>query len=189
MKKYKKTYAILNLSEKHTIFHLGKTKVHVSFTGGIVTKKGVTPATFTTDNPVVQLAIENSDKFKKGEVTLLTQYPTQGDVKIGRNKTEEAPLPPKGGAEAPAQSQIMEGGTSEDKQIAAAISPEEPAEAAESEGLADIAESGLEVIEASCKDVAKQYLQEHFGEKPAPLRTIADVQECAAKYGITFNFV
>lgn len=189
MKKYKKTYAILNLSEKHTIFHLGKTKVHVSFTGGIVTKQGVTPATFTTDNPVVQLAIENSDKFKKGEVTLLTQYPMQGDVKIGRNEPEEAPHSGPGGAEAPMQSQIMDGETPEDKQTPAAIVPVQPADAAEPEVSTGTAESGLEVIEVSCKDVAKQYLQEHYDEKPAPLRTIADVQECAAKHGITFSFV
>ena len=50
-------------------------------------------------------------------------------------------------------------------------------------------ESKLEVVEVSCKDVAKQYLQEHFNENPTPLRTIANVQECAAKYGITFSFV
>ena len=65
MKKYKKTYAILHLAEKRTTFHLGKTKVHVSFTGGQVTKKGVTPATFTTDDPIVQLAIEKSKDFEK----------------------------------------------------------------------------------------------------------------------------
>lgn len=220
MKKYKKTYAILNLSEKHTIFHLGKTKVHVSFTGGIVTKKGVTPATFTTDNPVIQLAIENSEKFKKGEVTLLTKYPMQGEVKIGKNEPEPpateqpksaaelirqvapqpepvAPLPPmpeqaKAEATEEVAAEATEGAEAENALAAeteesAATDGENDPEAEAQEEAKD--ETGLTVVEVSCKDVAKQYLQEHFDEKPAPLRTIADVQECAAKYGIKFNFV
>ena len=49
--------------------------------------------------------------------------------------------------------------------------------------------NNLETVEVSCKDVAKQYLEEHYGENPTPLRTIKDVQECAAKYGIRFDFV
>lgn len=204
IKKYKKTYAIMNLAEKHTVFHLGKTKVRVSFTGGIVTKKGVTPATFTTDDPIVQFAIENSKDFKEGAVTLLSQYPMQGEVKIGRNEPEtaaagqpasvaelikqaaspqesapvEEPEPTAKGEEPREKNQ---GDAPEDKQTAEEL----PAEAPEEEP----SEAGLEVIEVSCKDVAKQYLQEHYDEKPAPLRTIADVQECAAKYGITFKFV
>ena len=203
MKKYKKTYAISTLAEKHTTFHLGKTKVHVSFTGGQVTKNGVNPATFTTADPIVQLAIENSKAFADGEVTLLAKYPVQGDVKIGMNppesKKEEVPLPPEGGGlerETPEQEasdqipEAAEGISPEDKPADAEQETKEGAEQETKEGAEPGGgESGLEVVEVSCRDVAKQYLQEHFGEKPAPLRRIADIQECAAKYGITFNFV
>ncbi|MDE7441688.1 MAG: hypothetical protein K2M69_05960 [Muribaculaceae bacterium] len=178
MKKYKKTYAIFNLAEKHTTFHLGKTKVHVSFTGGQVTKQGVTPATFTTADPIVQLAIEHSADFKRGAISLQSQYPVQGEVNVGKNQRKPSRKPA-----ADAQQGEPE-----------ALAPEQTAgalqEAASTEEDQDQQEGGkADVIEVSCRDVAKQYLQEHYGENPAPLRRIADIQECAAKYGITFNFV
>ncbi len=230
MKRFKKTYAIFHLTEKHTVFFLGKTKVHVSFTGGQVTKKGVTPATYTTDDPIVQLAIEKSADFKKGAITLKSKYPLQGEVKIGKNEPEaytvtelirqasvapvdrqtpedkQAQKTPKddpslddktagtpdaekeaGGA---SDTEPVEEDATEDKSTPAETPEDKPTPAEAPEDKPAVKnESGLEVIEVSCKDVAKQYLQEHFGEKPSPLRTIADVQECAAKYGITFLFV
>lgn len=203
MKKYKKTYAILNLAEKHTTFHLGKTKVHVSFTGGQVTKKGVTPATFTTADPIVQLAIEKSKAFADGAVTLLAKYPMQGEVKIGMNppETQEPPAPNPGIAKAElirnSANSIPEPATADKPEEKPEPIPEAQAEEVTQEEPTDDAqptqeqtgESNLEVVETSCKDTAKAYLQDHFGENPAPLRTREDVQNCAAKYGITFNFV
>lgn len=206
MKKYKKTYAISSLSEKHTTFHLGKTKVHVSFTGGQVTKNGVNPATFTTADPIVQLAIERSNDFAKGAISLLAKYPVQGEVKIGKNPPEEeaatAPNPGMAKAEliieavAPTLPSIQEEAPIDIPEEKPEPAPKPAIETAEEESTGETqteqeeaGESNLEVVEVSCSDVAKQYLQEHFGEKPAPLRRIADIQECAAKYGITFNFV
>ncbi len=204
MKKYKKTYAILNLAEKHTVFHLGKTRVHVSFTGGIVTKKGVTPATFTTSDPIVQVAIEHSPDFKKGAITIQAQYPMEGEVKIGKNEPEPpASEQPASVAElikqvaAPQETAPVEEPTAESEETALAAETEESAadeeaEAPEGETPEDNPaetknEAGLTVVEVSCKDVAKQYLQDHFDEKPAPLRTWDEVQQCAAKYGIIFT--
>ena len=206
MKKYKKTYAISTLAEKHTTFHLGKTKVHVSFTGGQVTKNGVNPATFTTADPIVQLAIERSNDFAKGAIVLLAKYPMQGEVKIGKNPPEEkeTPVPNPGMAKAelirevvsPTPPTIQEEPPIDIPEEKPEPNPEPAPEIAEEESTGEIqaeqeeaGESNLEVVEVSCSDVAKQYLQEHFGEKPAPLRRIADIQECAAKYGITFSFV
>lgn len=211
MKRYKKTYAIHTLAEKHTTFHLGKTKVHVSFTGGQVTKNGVTPATFTTEDPIVQLAIERSEAFGAGAVTLLAKYPMSGEVKIGMNppeskkeESETAPAPNPGMAKAelireaasPTPPPIQEETPIDIPEEKPEPAPEPTTETAEDESTGEAqaeqeeaGESNPEVVEVSCRDVAKQYLEEHFGEKPSKLRTIADVQECAAKYGITFSFV
>lgn len=221
IKKYKKTYAIYHLAEKHTVFYLGKTKVHVSFTGGIITKKGVTPATFTTTDPVVQLAIENSGDFKKGAIRIAARYAMDGEVTVGVNPEElvveeaaicmEAEEPTK---TAPAErieagietaSEHAEAGDDStfDKptarggeEEASEANPDELKTEGESETVEEPEEletveepEGLETVDASCKDVAKQYLQEHFGENPAKLRTRQDVQDCAARHGITFNFV
>ena len=206
MKKYKKTYAISTLAEKHTTFHLGKTKVHVSFTGGQVTKNGVNPATFTTADPIVQLAIERSNDFAKGAIVLLAKYPMQGEVKIGKNPPEEETSPASNPgiakaelireAASPTPPPIQEETPIDIPEEKPEPDPEPTTETAEEESTGETqaeqeeaGESNLEVVEVSCSDVAKQYLQEHFGENPAPLRRIADIQECAAKYGITFNFV
>lgn len=210
MKKYKKIYAILHLTEKHTVFYLGKTKVHVSFTGGIVTKKGVTPATFATDDPIVQLAIENSAAFKKGAITLQSKYPVQGEVKIGKNPPvtvttqletrlaelteevkEEEKATPITETERPKEDDSLtvkdnDGVLIDEKSEEVSI-VDEPTPEVPQGNTPQVNE--LQVIEVSCKDVAKQYLQEHFNENPTPLRTIANVQECASKYGITFSFV
>ena len=211
IKRYKKTYGILHLAEKHTVFHLGKARVHVSFTGGQVTKNGVTPATFTTPDPIVQLAIERSKEFEEGAITLLAKYPIQGEVKIGMNPPESkkegaetAPAPNPGMAKAeliredasPTPPPIQEETPIDIPEEKPEHDPEPTNEKAEGESTDEAkaekeedGESNLEVVEVSCSDVAKQYLQEHFGEKPTRLRRIADIQECAAKYGITFSFV
>lgn len=203
MKRYKKTYAIFHLTEKHTVFYLGKTKVHVSFTGGIVTKRGVTPATFTTDDPIVQFAIEQSADFKKGAISIRSKYPVQGEVKIGKNEPERptvaeeliresarepegVPLLPRMAEQAKAESAGIRETEAADGETGANDEEREAHGEEKAEGGHAV---GLEEVEASCKDVAKQYLQEHFGERPAPLRTIADVQECAARHGIKFVFV
>lgn len=213
MKRYKKTYAIFHLTEKHTVFYLGKTKVHVSFTGGIVTKKGVTPATFTTDDPIVQLAIENSEDFKKGAIKLRSKYPVQGEIKVGKNPPKEqspaSDVIPDAVPEQTSSCESMDETVRKEVEFSAETVSETGAEdviADQEESMLKpdipvIEETGeekqaegdneieLEVVDASCKDVAKQYLQEHFGESPSPLRTREDVQRCAAKYGIRFNFI
>lgn len=203
MKKCKKTYAIHTLAEKHTTFHLGKTRVHVSFTGGQTTKNGVNPATFTTSDPIVQLAIERSNDFAKGAIVLLAKYPMQGEVKIGKNPPEskkpESKKPELKKPESKKPELIIEAAAPEPSPIQEETSEqevkaEEPEEVAEEEMTGDVkaekdedGESNLEVVEVSCKDVAKQYLEDHYGERPAPLRTWLDVQECASKYGIIFK--
>lgn len=43
----------------------------VSFTNGSVTAWGVAPATFTTEDPLTQHIIENSEQFADGKIRLL----------------------------------------------------------------------------------------------------------------------
>ncbi len=199
MRRSKRTYAIFHLTEKHTAFYLGKMRVQVSFTGGIITKKGVTPATFTTEDPVVQLAIESSDDFRRGVIRLKSEYPLGGDVPVGVNPREVATTDEHIGVEEPEYCDTPMAGMPSDYGYEPdpdmvvdydyEAQPAEADSAASGEATAEADESVLEVLDASCKDVAKQYLEEHFGENPAKLRTRDDVQRCAAKYGIRFNFV
>jgi len=65
------TYGVKGLMEWECQIRNGKTLLHVTFTGGTQTEYGVTPAKYSTDNPVIQRIIENSDYFKRGRITLL----------------------------------------------------------------------------------------------------------------------
>lgn len=66
MKIYKKKYAIYGMIEQSCVFPMGTGHIRVDFRHGSLTTAGIVPATFTTPNPVIQQAIENSPKFKAG---------------------------------------------------------------------------------------------------------------------------
>lgn len=67
----KKIYAIEGMIEQSVIVPMGGGTVRVEFTGGRISSNGILPATYKTGNPLVQSAIENSDKFKNGTIKLL----------------------------------------------------------------------------------------------------------------------
>lgn len=45
-------------------------KLRINFTNGIINADGIFPATFTTSDPVIQTAIENSTFFQKGLIKI-----------------------------------------------------------------------------------------------------------------------
>jgi len=67
----KKTYGVNGMMEWNAIIPAGRTTVRVHFTGGTVTGYGVSPATFTTDNPAVIHLIEHSHWFRNRKILLL----------------------------------------------------------------------------------------------------------------------
>ena len=62
------TYEIHGQIERNSYFRIGKALVRIEFTGGAINSTGVYPAQYTTDNPLFQRAIENSDAFRNGEI-------------------------------------------------------------------------------------------------------------------------
>lgn len=72
----KKTYGAKGLMEWQCDIKSGKAMLHVPFTGGTQTEYGVTPAKYTTENPVIQAMIERSDHFKRGRIVLLSRTGT-----------------------------------------------------------------------------------------------------------------
>ena len=75
------TYEIHGQIERNCYFRIGKALVRIEFTGGAINSTGVYPATYTTDNPLFQHTIENSEAFRKGEILR------------GKVENIEAPLP------------------------------------------------------------------------------------------------
>lgn len=62
------TYEIHGQVERNSFFRVGKALIRIEFAGGMVNSTGVYPAQYTTDNPLYQQAIENSQAFRCGEI-------------------------------------------------------------------------------------------------------------------------
>ena len=81
----KKTYGIEGVSECVFRLPVGKAVVSCRFTDGNLLSREPQPATFTTDNPVVQAVIESCEMYQSGRVFLLASYgepePTAEEVK------------------------------------------------------------------------------------------------------------
>lgn len=71
MERIKKTYGVEGLVDWTAELKAGKAKLIVNFTGGGMTSFGITPAEYTTDNPIYQAIIENSSEFKRRKIKLL----------------------------------------------------------------------------------------------------------------------
>ncbi len=68
--KKKITYEIKGQIERSCYFRVGNAMLRVEFTGGSINSAGMTPAFYVTDNPLYQKAIEGSEQFRKGEITI-----------------------------------------------------------------------------------------------------------------------
>lgn len=70
----KKTYGVRGVLEWVAQIKAGKATISVHFSGGYPTTNGHTPAEFTTDNAVIQAAIERSDYYRRGRIKLIKEY-------------------------------------------------------------------------------------------------------------------
>ena len=66
-----KTYAIYGLMEYLARIPVGGTCVEVHFTGGQLSGFGIRPATYSTDDPVLQRLIERSQHFRTRRIQIL----------------------------------------------------------------------------------------------------------------------
>lgn len=152
MKKKKVTYGVYNLVEWYAILRMGKATVKVPFTGGAITTQGVTPATFTTSDPIVQIAIERSPDFARGKIKIVRSNPLGGEVEIERNKSQNDVMGGDGDQNAPKthapDSPVI--GPHNDES-------DSPAEAKHEE------DSPMTRMEFTCNDDAKDYLEQEFG--------------------------
>ena len=180
MKKTKNTYGVYNIIEWHAIIKAGKATIKVPFSGGAMTTQGVTPATFTTTNPVVQLAIERSAAFASGKIKLIKTYPTNEEVEVERNPEviKEAHK---------AKEAILEANKEADLEAGAA----EAAEPSQNEADASSQpqnEPGA-VVNVSCERDAAEYLRDHYGIALSKLRYKSNIAAAAEQYGVTFEYI
>lgn len=64
---------------------LNNAKLRVNFANGVITPSGITPATFSTSDPIVQTAIENHRLYIKGMIKLQKSFKI-GEVEVNDEK-------------------------------------------------------------------------------------------------------
>lgn len=194
------------------LIECGKATVKVHFSGGSLTGYGVTPAEFTTQNPMTQAIIENSKEFKSGKIFLLREIEGTGKFKEfvrGQHANEGNHL---GGqaatASAIAGTALDADGTSKTPAAASADDEEsmsdpindeetEPADDEEStddteaetveDSEATVTADGKAIIDVTDLDDARDYLCENFGIARSSLRSNVSVPRAAEEHNIVFR--
>lgn len=176
MKKLRKTYGIQGKIEFLAVIFNGKARLEVPFTDGSVNAVGRKPATFTTDNPVVQIAIERSEPFRKRFIRLYSIIELDEDIRVERNPRScpecaiEADSD-SGSEEVPAEPEYPVEDSEEDQ--------EEPADTT----------GEVPVKEFSNNEDARNYFVEAYGIAPSKLRRKKQIIAVAEQVGEKIAFV
>jgi hypothetical protein len=208
----RKTYGVSGYMEWVALIECGKATVKVHFSGGSLTGYGVTPAEFTTQNPMTQAIIENSKEFKNGKIFLLREIEGTGKFKEfvrGQHANEGNHL---GGqaatASAIAGTALDADGTSKTPKVEQTDANEpmgdpindeetEPADDEEStddteaetveDSEATVTADGKAIIDVTDLDDARDYLCENFGIARSSLRSNVSVPRAAEEHNIVFR--
>lgn len=208
----RKTYGVSGYMEWIALIECGKATVKVHFSGGSLTGYGVTPAEFTTQNPMTQAIIENSKEFKSGKIFLLREIEGTGKFKEfvrGQHANEGNHL---GGqaatASAIAGTALDADGTSktpkveptDDDEPTGDLINDEDTEPADDENSTDASEAetvddseatvtadGKAIIDVTDLDDARDYLCENFGIARSSLRSNVSVYRAAEEHNIVFR--
>lgn len=199
----KKTYGVQGYMEWQALIRCGKATVTVHFSGGSLTGYGVTPAEFTTENPMTQAIIENSDYFKKGKIILMREIEGTGKFKEfvkgqhandGNHKGGQAAT-----ASAIAETSLNPNGAPKTETPATdatgtvADADENPSDEVDVvEGGIDPADGtvtadGKRIVEVTDIDDARDYLVDEYGIARSSLRSNVSVFRAAEEHNIVFK--
>ena len=182
-KKNKTTYGVYNLIEWHALLRMGKATVKVPFTGGGITTQGVTPATFTTENPIIQFAIERSPEFLNGKIKVVRRVKLNGSIEIESNSPKVATDGPNP-TTAPISSDCTAAPIKEDER-APDIQADKETETEENTKATIVTTQ----VEFSCNDDAKDYLEQTFGFVRSKLHNREDIVNAGKAHNVEIIFV
>lgn len=192
MKKQRITYGVYNIIEWHALIPMGKAVVKVTFSGGAITTSGITPATFTTSDPVVQYAIERSKDFKSGKIKVVRKASLNEEVEPEHN----APQKSRAESREPIENDALDGETYNAKPTEQAEAPaeapqeEEPAEGATPEPESPAKrESEFLDKEFDNNEDAKNFLADNYGVLKSKMRTRAEILAVGKSVGVNIIFV
>lgn len=177
----RKTYGVSGLMDWTTNIKAGKATINVHFSGGALTAYGVTPATYSTSNPLFQMVIENSEHYKSGRISLLDEMEVAGETPVKIHK-----------ASAESVSSTEDTATTEQPETSdEGVTAETSEISEESDTAADDAD-GLTVVKVADKSDAIEYLKENYPDKgygAVKLRTKAAFDAACAEHGIKFVYI
>ena len=185
----RKTYGVRGMMEWVAILKCGKFSLKVHFSGGSMTSYGTKPATFTTENPMTQSFIENSEQFKSKKIYIVRV--SEGTGKYANASSTEKPrakvvkkVSHIGGAAATA-SAVLDSTLNPDGKTTPSAAKEE-AESTEDKPIEET-EGNATVVEVTDLDAARHYLKDRFGISSSRMRK-SDVLNAAAEHGFVFKF-
>ena len=183
MKKQRITYGVYNIIEWHALIPMGKAVVKVIFSGGAITTSGITPATFTTSDPVVQFAIERSKDFKSGKIKVVRKASLNEEVEPEHNAPQKSRVE----SREPREKDAPEAETDNAKPTEQA---EAPADEATPEAEAP-AKSESEFLdkEFDNNEDAKNFLADNYGVLKSKMRTRAEILAVGKSVGVNIIFV
>lgn len=183
MKKKRITYGVSGMMEYQCLIRFGKNTLKVTFTGGSMNAIGVTPATFTTSNFLIQQAIENSNEFKRGRIRVVSFIEQDEDLRIER-PAAPAPVP----VEKSEETDISDlSDKSDESEETEAIPQADETPKIHETPQAD--ETLKTEVEFSCNDDAKDYLEQTFGFVRSKLHNREEIIAAGASKGIQITFV
>lgn len=186
MKKRKIIYGVAGMLDYQALIKVGSAKMKISFTNGSSNEAGRTPATFSTENPIIQLAIENSKEFKSGLITKIHVVTTEEEVYIESEHVALKEEDVDTSDESDNTEGLTDGGQgadSSDNTGQKQSTKETPVMQSEEETI-----STSTCKEFTCNDDAKDFLEAEFGAKRSSLRTRADIIAYGKSNGIDVVF-
>lgn len=173
MKQRRITYGVHGMMEYQAVIKIGRGIKRITFSDGSASSFGESPAIYTTENLMIQEAIENSAEYKRGLIKRVRAIELEKDVEILRNPHEG----PEVGSE-------NKGETAEAGVDAAPTEADAPSTKDE-----DVLTEKMNVtVQVSGNEEAREYLEKEFGVQKGKLRTRTDILSVGLQYGVEFEF-
>lgn len=202
MKKKIKTYGVRGLMEWVCNIPVGKTRLRVEFSGGVLTQYGNTPAKFVTDDLLKQAIIENSKQYKSGKITLLSciesseeetrrierATPPSSDVASVAQPAKEIESPSSSVAPSVSDAQPARSVSAQSSASVSAQSSASSCALPPSAGVPAASEAQqAQEVEVASLDDAKEYLNKNHGIAVRNLRSRQAIIEAAKECGVSFK--
>ena len=193
-----RTYGVEGYVDLQCVIPVGKARAVVHFTGGTMTAYGVTPAEYSTGDPVRQKIIEGSLLFRQGRIILLRKSGTPEPAKPRAAKRKEATLGESSGESSGADADTT-GATGPRGTVTNPGAPEGPSdelsdEPSGADAMKSVRTEDVDVdvdvepeeVVVSCLPDAQNYLRDHYGIPTSKSRSKEKAQAFARENGVVF---